>query len=77
MASELGMRFDEAQQQIILQLNELDEIRQDVFQHIDLIQQQRDKWHNRYIKKKQFKEGDWALLYDSKFKKFKGKFNTH
>ena len=60
-----------------MQLNELDEIRQDAFQHTDLIQQQWAKWNDRYIKKKQFKEGKWALLYDSKFKNFKGKFNTH
>lgn len=29
------------------------------------------------LKNKQFKEGDWASLYDSKFNNFKGKFNTH
>jgi len=60
-----------------LQLNELDEIRQDSFQRTDLIQQQWAKWNDRYIKKKQFKKGKWALLYDSKFKNFKEKFNTH
>ena len=60
-----------------MQLNELDEIIQDSFQHTDLIQQQRAKWHDIYIKKKKFKEGYWGLLYDSKFNNFKGKFNTH
>ena len=54
----LGIDLDEAQKQRILQLNELDEIRKDNFHHTDLIQQQRAKWHDRYIKKKQFKEGD-------------------
>ena len=34
-------------------------------------------WHDKYIKKKQFKEGDWSLLLDSKFKDFKSKFTTH
>ena len=28
-------------------------------------------------KKKQFHIGDWALLFDSKFKDFKAKFTTH
>lgn len=77
MASYLGIDLDEAQQQRILQINELDEARQDSFQHTNLIQQQRAKWHDRYSKMKQFKEGDWAFLYDSKFKNFKGKFNIH
>ena len=42
-----------------------------------LIQQQRSSWHDRFIKKKVFYEGDWALLYDSIFKRdFKGKLRT-
>jgi hypothetical protein len=36
-----------------------------------------EKWHDRFIKKKQFQVGDWALLFDSRFKNFKGKFSTH
>jgi len=39
--------------------------------------QQRAKWHDRFIKRKQFKADDWALLFDSRFKDFKGKFTTH
>ena len=42
-----------------------------------LLQQQRSNWHDRFIKKKIFCEGDWALLYDSRFKRdFKGKLRT-
>eukprot|EP00253_Pinus_taeda_P004538 PITA_04538 len=55
MATNLGIDLDEAQQQRILQLNGLDEIRKDSFQHTHLIQQQQVKWHDRYIKKKKFK----------------------
>jgi hypothetical protein len=53
-----------------MQLNQLDEIRQEAVQQTTLIQQQRAKWHDKFIKKKQFKVGDWALLFDSKFKYF-------
>ena len=35
------------------------------------------KWHNKFIKNKVFQRGDWALLYDSRFKDFKGKRCTH
>ena len=30
------------------------------------------KWHNKFIRNKVFQSGDWALLYDSRFKDFKG-----
>jgi hypothetical protein len=75
-AMQLGMDLDEAKKQRLLQLNELDEIRQDALQRTTLIQEQRTKWHDKYIKKKSFQSGDWALLYDSRFKNFKGKLST-
>ena len=40
MASQLGMNLDEAQKQRILQINELDEIRQDAHPRTMLIQNQ-------------------------------------
>jgi hypothetical protein len=59
-----------------MQLNELGEIRQDALQRTILVQNQRSKWHDKYIKKKHFKPGDWALLFYSKYKTFKGKVTT-
>lgn len=41
-----------------------------------MTQIQRKIWHDKNIKDKQFQEGDWALLNDSKYKKFKGKLRT-
>jgi hypothetical protein len=38
------------------------------------VQKARDKaWHDRYIKKKMFKEGDLVLMYDIKSLQHKGK----
>jgi hypothetical protein len=59
-----------------MQLNELGEIRQVALQRTILVQNQRRKWHDKYIKKKNFQRGDWALLFDSKYKTFKGKLMT-
>ena len=42
-----------------------------------MVQQQRIKWHDKFIRKKEFQVGDWTLLFDSKFKYFKGKCTTH
>ena len=57
------------------QRNELEEKRLGTIQQIEVIQQKRAKWHERFIKKK-FQKGDWALLYDSRFKYFKCKLYT-
>ena len=67
----------EAQQRRIMELNQLDEHRQQAMEHTTLVQQQRMKWHDRYIKTNTFHKGDWAFLFDSKFKDFKAKFTTH
>ena len=34
------------------------------------------KWNDKYIKKKSFQPGDWALLSDSRFNNFKCKLST-
>ena len=42
------------------------------------VQNVREKaYHDRHIKKKEFKQGDLVLLYDSKFMKHPGKFRIH
>ena len=64
---EVGLDLSEAQKNRLHQINELDEIRLSALQNTALIQQQRAKWHDALIKNKIFHEGDWALLYDSRF----------
>ena len=76
MEMQLGLNLDEVQKQRLMQLNELDEIFQDAFQHTILVQNQRSKWHDKFIKKKSIQPGDWALLFYSRFKIFKGKLTT-
>jgi hypothetical protein len=75
-ASIVNIDLTMAQKARLWQLNELDEKRLDAIHQTTVIQQQRTKWHDRVIKKKLFKKGDWALLYDSRFKEFKGKLCT-
>jgi len=58
------------------QLNELDEKHSTNLHQTYVIQQQCSKWHDLFIKKKIFQNGDWALLYDSCFKDFRGKLQT-
>jgi hypothetical protein len=42
------------------------------------VQKDKEKnWHDRHIKKKKFKEGDLALLYDNKYLQHLGKFRMN
>ena len=45
-------------------------------QHTILVQEQRARWHDKFIKKKKFQPGDWGFLFDSRFKNFKGMLTT-
>jgi hypothetical protein len=58
IALQVGLDLSEAQQHRLEQINELDEIRQAAIHQTALIQQQRAKWHDEFIKEKKFKEGD-------------------
>lgn len=44
--------------------------------HIEVTQLHRKTWHDKSTKDKQIQEGDWALLYGSRYKDFKGKLRT-
>lgn len=72
-ALEVGLDLKEHQTKRPQQINELDEARLLSLQHITIIQQHKEKWHESLIKKKTFQKGDWVLLYDSKFQDFLGK----
>ncbi|XP_059066027.1 uncharacterized protein LOC131857447 [Cryptomeria japonica] len=70
------MTLSAAQEERILQLNALDEIRKSTLQQTESVQNHGMRWHDLYIRDKSFKPGDWALLYDSKYKDNLGKLQT-
>ena len=55
MEVQLGIDLTEAQKHRLEQINELDEIRQDAVQRTNIVQKQRARWHDKYIKEKKFK----------------------
>eukprot|EP00253_Pinus_taeda_P033587 PITA_33587 len=76
MADQLDLDLIHAQKERLLQLNGLDEQRLQALLHSKVVQLQRKIWHDRHLKEKQFQEGDWAMMYDSRYKYFKGKLRT-
>jgi len=71
MTTQLDLDLTRAQEKILFQLNGLDEFRMQALLHRKVTQVQRNIWHDKNIKDRQFQEGDWALLYDSRYKDFK------
>ena len=67
---QVGLDLSEAQEHHLNQVSKLNEIRQVALQHTTLTQHQRDKLNDGFIKKIKLKEGDWSLLFDSKYKDF-------
>eukprot|EP00253_Pinus_taeda_P035107 PITA_35107 len=76
MATLLDLDLSHAQRERLLQLNGLDEQRLQALLHTEVIQRQKNIWNDRNIKEKQFQKGDCVLLYDSRYKYFKGKLRT-
>lgn len=71
---QLGLDLLEAHKQRLPQINELDELRHNILHQTIVIQYQCVRWHDNFIKNKKFKFKYLALLFDSKFKYYRGKF---
>ena len=77
MAVQLGLDMTEAQKHRLEQINELDEIRKDAVQRINIVQQQRIIWYDKYIKEKKFQEGAGHSFLTQNSRIFKGNFRLN
>ena len=59
-----------------LDLNELEEIRNNAYLNSKIAKEKSKKWHDQMITGKNFNEGDQVLLYDSKLHLFSGKLKS-
>ena len=57
----------------LLDINELEELRIDAYSNSKIVKDKLQKWHDQLITRKNFKQGDQVLLYDSKLHLFPGK----
>ena len=60
----------------MLQLNELDEIRQDVYENSKLYKEKVKKWYDKNLRQKEFKRGEQVLLFNSRLRLFPGKLKS-
>ena len=57
----------------LLDINELEELRNDAYFNSKIAKDKPKRWHVQLIARKHFKQGDQVFLYDSKLHLFLGK----
>ena len=69
----LNCDFQAAKEERLLQMNELEELRNETYDNVIIYKDKTKKWHDHKILRKEFKAGEQVLLYNSKLKLFPGK----
>ena len=60
----------------MLQLAELDELRLNAYESSKLYKERTKRWHDKHIQRREFKEGELVLLFNSRLKLFLGKLKS-
>ena len=66
----LNCDFQDAKEKRLLQMNELEELRNETYDNAIIYKDKTKKWHDQKIMRKEFKAGELVLLYNSKLKLF-------
>ena len=72
----LNFNIKEASEKRLLQLNELEELRNDAYENSRIYKDRMKKWNYKNILRREFKIGDKDLLYNSRLKLFPGKLKS-
>jgi len=72
----LNFDLKQAGEKRLLQLNELEELRMDAYESARIYKERTKVWHDKHLRKKEFKEGDSVLLFNSRLKLFPGKLKS-
>jgi hypothetical protein len=71
------MKMDESGEHRKLQLQELEEIRNDAYESARIYKEKTKAFHDTMISRKEFKIGQKVLLYHSRLRLFPGKMRSH
>ena len=72
----LNFDLNEASAKRFLQLNELEELRNDYYENAKIYKEQTKNWHDKHVLRKEFKEGDKVLIFNSGMEIFPGKLRS-
>ena len=72
----LNFDFKTAREERLLQLSELEELRNEAYDNAKIYKDRTKKWHDQRILRKEFRAGEQVLLFNSKLKLFLGKLKS-
>ena len=72
----LNFYFQVAIEKRLLQMNELEELRNEAYDNARIYKDKIMKWHDQRIPRIEFKIGELVLLYNSRLRLFQGKFKS-
>ncbi|KAM2339267.1 hypothetical protein ACFX1X_018870 [Malus domestica] len=72
----LNFEMDAAGEKRALQLNEMEEFRNDAYENAKIYKERTKKWHDQHILRREFYIGQQVLLFNSRLKLFPGKLRT-
>ncbi|GJY52325.1 UBN2 domain-containing protein [Tanacetum coccineum] len=72
----INLDLDAAGKYRFLQLNQLDELRIEAYEHSRAYKETTKRWHDAKIMDKEFREGEEVLVFNSRLKLFPGKLRT-
>ena len=69
----LNFDFQSIKEKSFLQLNELEELRNEAYDNARIYKDKTKKWHDQRILRREFKIGESVILYNSRLRLFPGK----
>ena len=72
----LNFDFKTAREERLLQLFELEELRNEAFDNARIYKDKTKKWHDQRILRKEVRAGEQVLLFNSRLKLFPGKLKS-
>ena len=66
----LNCDFQAANEKRLLRMNELEELRNEVYDNARIFKEKTKRWHDQKILRREFKAGEQVLLYNSRLKQF-------
>ncbi|RVW78084.1 hypothetical protein CK203_059642 [Vitis vinifera] len=72
----LNMDLNRASMKRFLDLNEMEELRNDAYINSNIAKRRFKRWHDQLVSRKEFQKGQRVLLYDSKLHIFPGKLKS-
>ena len=72
----LNFDLQAASEKRILQINEMDEFRNDAYENAQIYKDKTKRWHDKHILSREFEVGQKVLLFNSRLQLFLGKLRS-